>query len=79
MGNIKVFDNAPGVCERAVRTVHSLIEERVANGKSSPALRQSVAGLLYISPSLKDSVSGADLVIEIVPENVSCVARRERT
>jgi 3-hydroxybutyryl-CoA dehydrogenase len=71
----RLFDTMPGVSEQAIKAVHSLIEERTAQRKLPPTIMESARQLLSASSSLPLCVSGVDLVIETVPENVELKRR----
>jgi len=77
LGNMNtcLFDNVPGVCEQAVKAVHTLIKERVTTQKVSSAVLESADRLLSYTSSLSSCVNGADLIIETVPENVELKRR----
>lgn len=66
----RLFDTMPGVSEQAIKAVHSMIEEREAQRKLPLTIIKSARQLLSVSSSLPLCVSGVDLVIETVPENV---------
>jgi len=66
----KLFDILPAALEDARKDVHSLIEERVADGRLPPGSLEKAIPLLSLSSTLEECVSAVDLVIETVPENV---------
>lgn len=68
--NVRLFDIMPGAAQEAVRTIKDLIEEREADGRLEKGTLDAALALVSISPTLQDCVSGADMVIENVPENV---------
>jgi 3-hydroxybutyryl-CoA dehydrogenase len=67
---VRLFDIRPEAAGEAVGAVRGLIEEREADGRLKKGTLAAALPLLSVSPTLEDCVSGADLVIENVPEKV---------
>ena len=72
---VRIFDIKPGAAQDAVRAIRGLIEEREADGRLKKGTLAASLPFLSISPTLKDCVSGVDMVIENVPENVELKRR----
>jgi 3-hydroxybutyryl-CoA dehydrogenase len=72
---VRIFDVRPEAAREALRTIRGLIEEREADGRLKKGTLAAALPFLSISPTLKDCVSGVDLVIENVPENVELKRR----
>ncbi|MEE9180803.1 MAG: 3-hydroxyacyl-CoA dehydrogenase family protein [Vicinamibacteria bacterium] len=66
----RLFDTKPAALEEAVRYVHSLIEERVRSGRLPEGTVESAMAALEPTDSIEACVTGTDLVIEAVHENV---------
>ena len=66
----RLFDTNPAVLEEAVRYVHSLVEERVRSGRLPEGTVESAMAALEPTDSIEACVTGTDLVIEAVHENV---------
>jgi 3-hydroxybutyryl-CoA dehydrogenase len=66
----RLFDIEPRKAAEADRVIRSFLEKWVADGRLDRAKAESSLLLLSFSQSLRDCVSGVDLVIECVPENV---------
>lgn len=68
---VRLVDTNADVLDKALAAVRANLDKGVARGKVTPEVRDlAVAGLSGIS-SLSDAVSGADLVIEAVPEKMA--------
>lgn len=66
----RLFDVVPEVGRKAIQAVRTWIEERGAAGKLPAETVRTTPPLLETCSSLQACVSGADLVIEAVPENM---------
>ncbi len=66
----RLFDTKPAALEEAVRYVHSLVEERVRSGRLPEGTVESAMAALEPTDSIEACVTGTDLVIEAVHENV---------
>ncbi len=66
----RMYDIIPEALEKAPAAIRELIEEREADGRLDPGTHEAALPLLTLSPSLEACVSGVDMVIENVPENV---------
>jgi len=66
----RLFDALPGVAEKAIRVIRAWIEEREAGGRLAPETVRTALPLLEVCSSLQGCVSGADFVVEAVPENI---------
>ncbi|UCC38752.1 MAG: 3-hydroxyacyl-CoA dehydrogenase family protein [Candidatus Aminicenantes bacterium] len=67
----RLFDILPKAPDEARQVVRALIEERMAEGRLVPGTLEAALPLLSICSSLEDCVSGVDLVIETVPEDIA--------
>lgn len=72
---VKIFDIKPEAAQEAVLAIQGLIEEREADGRLRRGTLAAALPFLSISPTLKDCVSGVDMVIENVPEKVELKRR----
>jgi len=68
----RLFDISPSIAKRAEMVVHDLVEDYLSSDSFNKAQKnaKALSSLLSISSSLQDCVSGVDLVIETVPENI---------
>ncbi len=66
----RIYDVVPEAGPRAAEAIKTLIEERESDGRLKRGTFQSAWPLLSIKPTLRECVSGIDLVIENVPERV---------
>jgi 3-hydroxybutyryl-CoA dehydrogenase len=71
----RLFDTVPSMAQQAVAAVRKLIEEREETCRLKPGAADSAMALLSVSPSLEACISGVDLAIETVPENVELKRR----
>ncbi|MDQ6887740.1 MAG: 3-hydroxyacyl-CoA dehydrogenase family protein [Gemmatimonadota bacterium] len=67
---VALVDADPATLERGVQRIRSAFEKAIERGKSAPDLRDAALTLLTLPPSLADGVSGADVVIEAIPERL---------
>lgn len=67
---VRLYDIQPEAAQQAAKAIQSLIEEREADGRLEKGTLDAALALVSISPTLQDCVSGADMVIENVPEKV---------
>lgn len=65
-----LFDVEPRAAADADRAIRSLLEKWVADGRLDRADAESSRPRLSFSSSLGECISGVDLVIECVPENI---------
>ncbi len=68
--NVRLFDVMLEAAREAGGAIRALIEEREVDGRLEKGTVDTAMPLVSICPTLKDCVSGVDLVIENVPENV---------
>lgn len=68
--SIRLFDIMPEAAPEAVKAIEELVAEREADGRLAKGTLEAAMPLMSISPTLEDCVSGVDMVIENVPENV---------
>lgn len=68
--SVRLYDIMPDAAQAAVKAIEELIEEREADGRLAKGTLDTALPLVSISPTLEDCVSGVDMVIENVPENV---------
>ena len=66
----RLFDTSPAAVEAAVRAVNQFIDAGARERHLSERRATSAKALLFPVSSLEDCVSGMDLVIETVPENL---------
>jgi len=71
----RLHDVLPEALNKAEKAIRRLIEERVAAGKLPAGTLEKALPLLSISPSLEECVSGVDLAVETVTENVEIKRR----
>jgi len=67
---VRLYDVDPKVCARALEQIRSNLEKGMAKGKVSQEERDRVWANLRVEDAFDRAVSGADLVIEAVPEKV---------
>lgn len=65
-----IFDADPGALDAARTAVDSILRKGVEKGKLDEAGATQAASRLQIVPELEPAVSGADLIIEAVPESL---------
>jgi 3-hydroxybutyryl-CoA dehydrogenase len=66
----RLFDVAPELVERGLARVRANLDQGVAKGKLTAALRDATAAALRGDTDLAAAVTGADIVIEAVPEKL---------
>jgi 3-hydroxybutyryl-CoA dehydrogenase len=66
----RLFDAQPGQTEAALNRVRATLDRGVERGKVTPESREATLAALTSAGSLEEAVSGADLVIEAVPERM---------
>ena len=71
----RLYDVLPEALKKAEKAIRKLIEDRIAAGKLPAGTLEKALPLLSISPSLKECVSGVELAIETVTENVEIKRR----
>ncbi len=67
---VRLFDALPGAAERGLAAIRSNLDAGVAKGKVAADLAAAALGRLHASSAFDDAVTGADLVIEAVPERL---------
>lgn len=70
-----LYDVLPEASKKAEKAVRELIEERIAAGRLPAGTRETALALLSIKPTLRECVSGVDLAIETVTEDVEIKRR----
>ncbi len=58
------------ILEDARKRIETTLQEGIDRGKVTPTERDEALGNLHTTPSLEDAVSGADIVVEAVPEDL---------
>lgn len=66
----ELYDILPEAADHALQTVRALIKERIAAGNLGREVSEPALSLLSLRPTLEACVSGIDLAIETVTENV---------
>ena len=66
----RLFDVAQDVLENARSTIERNLDKGVVRGKVEEASAAAAKGLLSVTTDLESAVSGSDLVIEAVPEQM---------
>jgi 3-hydroxybutyryl-CoA dehydrogenase len=66
----RVFDVDESRAKNAVSQIAAQLEKMVAKGKIDDAARRKTLDRLSTAPNAKDAATGADVVIEAVPENM---------
>ncbi len=66
----RLYDLLPEATARALEAVRAMITERIGRGVLPKATLKRALPFLTISPTLKDCVTGVDLAIETVTENI---------
>jgi 3-hydroxybutyryl-CoA dehydrogenase len=64
-----LFDAETPALEKAKSSIETILRKGVEKAKLSDADAQAALGRLQVIPDLEPAVSGADLIIEAVPEN----------
>ena len=67
---VRLFDPAPGAADAALGKIRSSLEEGVKRGKLTQQASAEALARISARPSLDDAVSGAELVIEAIPERI---------
>ena len=65
-----LFDAETPALENAKASIETILRKGVEKAKLTDADAQAALGRLQVIPDLEPAVSGADLIIEAVPENV---------
>jgi 3-hydroxybutyryl-CoA dehydrogenase len=65
-----LYDLVPEAMAQALEAVRTMIKDRIGRGVLPKTTLKRALSLLTISPTLKDCVSGVDLAIETVTENI---------
>ena len=66
----RLYDLVPEATTKALEAIREMIKERIGRGVLPKTTLKRALPLLTISPTLKDCVSGVDLAIETVTENI---------
>jgi 3-hydroxybutyryl-CoA dehydrogenase len=66
----RLYDVTPALVERGLDRVRTNLEQGVARGKVSPAERDATLAALRGDTDLTAAVTGADLVVEAIPEQL---------
>jgi 3-hydroxybutyryl-CoA dehydrogenase len=67
---VRLFDATPGVGEGALGKIRSSLEEGVKRGKLTAREMEAALSGLSAKENLEDAASGAELVIEAIPERM---------
>jgi 3-hydroxybutyryl-CoA dehydrogenase len=68
---VALHDSREGAAAEGIEKVRTALEAGVARGKLAPAARDGALASLRVAPDFREAVSGADLVIEAIPENLT--------
>lgn len=66
----RLFDTVPEALEDAVGTIHRNLDKGVSLGKVEAGTAHEAKGRLTTTDDLEQAVSGTDLIIEAVPEDI---------
>jgi 3-hydroxybutyryl-CoA dehydrogenase len=66
----RLFDVADEACARGAAQIRANLDKGIAKGKLTPEARDEALARLRTTSDLHDAVTGADLVVEAVPEKL---------
>ena len=66
-----MFDAEPSALEASKSAIESILRKGVEKGKLDESAAAAAIGRIHLVPDLEPAVSGADLIIEAVPEHLA--------